>query len=97
MNELQRAVINTVDSVARRFGKVVEVSSPKHSEDFRCEYFSVSLPEAGITGTIFPSDANFWNDAGLDDRFERIDFESDAAMCGAIADSLTKVLSSKED
>lgn len=92
MNDLQRAVIGTVESIANRLGKAVEVSSPKYSEDFRCEYFAVSLPWAGLTGAIFPTDANFWNDSGLDDRFERIDFESDAAMCSAIADSLTTAL-----
>jgi len=92
MSELQRLVIDTVKSVANRFGNVAEVSSSKYSEDFRCEYFAVSLPWAGITGAVFPADANFWNDSGLDERFERIDFESDAAMCSAIADSLITAL-----
>ena len=94
MNTLQSAVIEVLKNVAARFGKTVNVSEPKYSKDFRSDYIVVYLPEASITGSVFPKDANFWNSVGLDKRFERIDFQSDAAMCNAIAAALTEALMS---
>jgi hypothetical protein len=92
MNGLQKAIIEVIRSMAGLTGRSVDVSSPKYSEEFRCYYFAVGLPWAGIIGAVFPSSANFWDEEGLDIRFERIDFESDAEMCDAVTASLAKAL-----
>jgi hypothetical protein len=90
-------ILHVVTAAAQEARCDIVVDGPRWSEEWKREFYAVRIGSCAVEGAIFPEDANFWNKAGFDVRFERIDFESDRAMLAEIRSSLEKVLARQAD
>lgn len=87
MKDLQQKIVAAICSAASNLGQNAVVVPPIFSKEFSETYVTISIPEYLFTATVFPRDANFWDELRTDERFERVDFESDDDMCRAVSDA----------
>jgi|GEM_PF-5566136 len=88
MNAFQSNVIREIATMCDDVGVEVLISDEEYNELFESSYYELSIHKLGLEALIYPNKANYWSDEGIDERFERVDYDSDQEMLDAVVSAL---------